>query len=88
MLARVIARTPRGHAMLSPVPIDPCAVYDDGAVVLALEISSAALARARREGRLRYSRRGKRTFYLGQWLIDWLTADGVPAGGKGVPDAG
>jgi hypothetical protein len=40
------------------------------AVVLALDIPSATLARARREGHLRYSRRGKRTFYLGRWLID------------------
>lgn len=66
--------------MLSPIPIDPGAVYDDGAVVLALDLPSATLARARREGRLRYSKRGKRTFYLGRWLLDWLTADHVSSG--------
>ena len=74
--------------MLSPVPIDPGAVYDDGAVVLALDIPSATLARARREGRLRYTRQGRRVLYLGQWLLDWLSADSTPASEKGVRDAG
>jgi hypothetical protein len=74
--------------MLTPVPIDPAAVYDDGAVLLALGLSSATLARARREGRLRHSRKGKRTFYLGQWLIDWLAADSDPARGKEASNVG
>jgi hypothetical protein len=74
--------------MLSPVPIDPGAVYDDGAVVLALDIPSATLARARREGRLRYTRQGRRVLYLGQWLLDWLTADAADPSGKGVRDVG
>jgi hypothetical protein len=60
-------------AMLRPVPIDPTAVYDDSALVLSLDIPSATLARARREGRLRYSRKGRRTYYLGQWVLDWIT---------------
>ena len=68
--------------MLSPVPIDPGAVYDDGAVVLALDIPSATLVRARREGRLRYTRQGRRVLYLGQWLLDWLSADTSSAGKK------
>jgi hypothetical protein len=63
--------------MLYPVRIDPDAVYEDGAVVLALDLPSATLLKARREGRLRYSRRGRRTYYLGQWLLDWLTASQV-----------
>lgn len=74
--------------MLSPVPIDPAAVYDDSAVVLALDLPSATLARARREGRLRYTRQGRRVLYLGQWLLDWLTADSAAVSGKGVRDAG
>jgi hypothetical protein len=72
--------------MLSPVSIDPGALYDDGAVVLALDVPSATLARARREGRLRYTRQGRRVLYLGKWLLDWLTADSAPPGGKGVAD--
>ena len=68
--------------MIEPIRIDPSAVYDDGAVVLALEIPSATLARARRDGRLRYTRQGRRVLYLGQWLLDWLSADTSSAGKK------
>jgi hypothetical protein len=64
--------------MTSPVCIDPRAVYDDGAVLLTLDLPSATLARARRDGRLRFSRQGRRTLYLGQWLLDWLEADARP----------
>jgi hypothetical protein len=53
--------------------IDPEHLYDTGAVVLGLEIPSATIARARREGRLRYTRKGRRVLYLGGWLLDWLT---------------
>jgi hypothetical protein len=62
--------------MTTPVLIEPAAVYDDGSVHVALAIPSATLTRARREGRLRYTRKGRRVLYLGQWLLDWLAADG------------
>jgi hypothetical protein len=55
--------------------IDPDAVYDEGAIILAMDLSSATLARARRTGALRYVRKGHRVYYLGQWLLDWLTGD-------------
>jgi hypothetical protein len=55
--------------------IDPDEVYDTGAVVLGLDLPSSTLARARRAGSLRYSRKGRRVFYMGQWLLDWLTCD-------------
>jgi hypothetical protein len=58
--------------VIDPIRIDPGAVYDDGSVILALDIPSATLARARRKGRLRYTRQGRRVLYLGQWLLDWL----------------
>jgi hypothetical protein len=61
--------------MVGPVCIDPRAVYDDGVLLLTLDIPSATLARARRDGRLRYARQGRRILYLGQWVLDWLTAD-------------
>jgi hypothetical protein len=44
--------------------IDPEQWYDTGAVVLALDMPSATLARARREGQLRYTRKGRRVLYL------------------------
>jgi hypothetical protein len=61
--------------MVSPVSIEPRALYDDGAILLTLGFSSQTLARARRAGKLRYTRQGRRTLYLGEWLLAWLEAD-------------
>ena len=58
--------------MVSPALIEPNAVYDDGTLVLELGVTSATLIRARRRGELRFARKGKRVFYLGTWVIDWL----------------
>ncbi len=71
--------------MVSPFPIDPGAVYDDGVIVLTLDIPSATLVRARRNGQLRYTRQGRRILYLGQWLLDWLTATSAPTVGTQSP---
>jgi hypothetical protein len=60
----------------APFTIDPAAVYDEAAVILSFDLSSDMLARARRRGDLRSSRRGRRTYYLGQWLLDWLLRQG------------
>ncbi len=74
--------------------IDPDGVYDDLGVYDALEIRTSALARARRDGGLRYVRRGGRFLYLGSWLLSWLTSNpsapahgGGDAGGPGLPAA-
>ena len=69
--------------MQQEVSIAPDSIYDDGALHLALGLTPATLAQARRSGALRFSRKGKRTFYLGQWILDWLKTDS----GKGVRDA-
>jgi len=61
--------------MQAPVSIEPQQVYDDGALYLTLGLTPSTLAGARRRGALRYTRRGKRTLYLGQWILDWLAAD-------------
>ena len=61
--------------MAKTFSIDPQAIYDDGALVLALGVSHATLARARRFRHLRYTRKGKRVLYRGQWIIDWLEHD-------------
>lgn len=55
--------------------LDPDAVYSDGELRMLLGITDAALSRAKREGRLRCSRQGKRTIYRGAWIISWLEAD-------------
>jgi hypothetical protein len=64
------------------VLIHPRAVYDDASLYEALDVGAATLSKARTSGQLRFTRKGQRTFYLGQWILDWLTADtqatGVP----------
>ena len=64
--------------MPTTLPIDPDTIYTEGAVAVALDIPLATLARARREGRLRYSRQGPRVLIRGAWLLAWLEADSQP----------
>jgi hypothetical protein len=66
--------------MIEPVRIEPEAVYDDGALRQALGVTPATLAAARHAGALRYSRTGKRIFYKGAWVSEWLeqAADTAP----------
>jgi hypothetical protein len=65
------------------VEIDPERIYDDDALFAALELRQATLARARRCGELRYTRKGQRTLYLGRWILDWLEADVVKEAARG-----
>lgn len=60
---------------MTAAQVDPDRIYDDDALLAALDVSLAALARARRDGELRYTRKGKRVLYLGQWVLDWIKAD-------------
>ena len=68
--------------MSEAVSIQPNAVYGDGQLRLLLGLTSATLSRERREGRLRHVRKGHRTFYLGQWVLDWLESGAAPIGGE------
>ena len=70
--------------MLSGLKIDPDSVYDDGALVMALGIASATLARARRQGALRFRRVGNRPLYLGRWILNWLEIGDSTSPQKGV----
>ena len=63
--------------------IDPAAIYSDADVRVMLGLTSSATARARREGRLRFSRQGKRILHRGIWVLDWLERDSAAARGKG-----
>ena len=72
--------------MQQQVSIAPDGVYDDGALYLAPGLSPATLSKARRSGQLRFTRKGKRTLYLGRWVLDWIEAgDTTPCaiGGDG-----
>lgn len=55
--------------------IDADVIYDDPTLVLGLGLTQATLARARRDGHLRSTRKGRRVLYRGQWIIDWLEHD-------------
>lgn len=66
--------------MIAEVRIDPHAVFDDGALYQLLGLSSNTLAEARKAGTLRFTRKGNRTLYLGQWILNWLESS--PASGK------
>jgi hypothetical protein len=59
--------------MTTGLRFEPQAVYDDGALYCTLGLTATTLARARRSGRLRFTRQGKRTFYLGEWVLNWLS---------------
>jgi hypothetical protein len=63
--------------MIEPVTIAPDGVYDDTSLYETVGLTPTALATARRAGTLRYTRQGKRTLYLGRWIIDWLEAAAV-----------
>ena len=58
--------------MIEPVSIAPEAVYDDGSLRQTLGLTPTTLAAGRRAGTLRFARQGKRTLYLGKWILAWL----------------
>ena len=71
---------------MNPFRIDPDAVYHDREVRIGLNLSSATLARARRNKTLRFSRQGHSVLYRGQWLIDWLESTAAAlASGEAAP---
>jgi hypothetical protein len=63
--------------MIKGFPIDPTAVYDGSSLSASLGIGAKALSRARQAGDLRFTRKGRRILYLGQWILDWLEHDAV-----------
>jgi hypothetical protein len=56
------------------IRIDPETIYDTSSLCEALEIGPETLARARRDGELRHTRKGRRILYTGRWVLDWITA--------------
>ena len=61
--------------MVDPITIEPEAFYDDLMVANLLEVGRELLARARKDGDLRYVRKGKRILFKGSWLLAWLGSD-------------
>jgi hypothetical protein len=68
-------------ALLAESPkIEATAVYGDLTACAALGVGLSVLDRGRRDGGLRYSRRGSRNFYLGSWLLAWIEAGEIRSG--------
>jgi hypothetical protein len=67
------------------IRIEPDGIYDDALIYGAIGVSAVTLAHARRDGSLRFVRKGKRVLYLGQWVMEWLSSDPCPE--RTVPDA-
>lgn len=61
--------------MIATTRIDPEAIFDDASLCASLDLGAQTIARARRAGQLRYTRKGNRILYLGQWVLDWLMSD-------------
>ena len=60
------------------IQIDANAIYDDDLLFSLLGVSSRTLLKARKAKQLRYTRKGQRVLYLGEWILDWLR-DSAPA---------
>ena len=69
--------------MPEPIKLIADAFYDDGDLTVGLKLSQSALDRGRKSGELRYTKRGGRVLYLGQWVHQWLSAE--PAECLAVP---
>jgi hypothetical protein len=74
--------------MVEPVLIAPEALYDDSALHQSLGLSPASVAAGRRAGMLRYTRQGKRTLYLGKWILAWLESAPCPELSKAANSEG
>jgi hypothetical protein len=57
------------------VRIDPEGIYDGDSLYAELGVSAQALSRSRRDGSLKFARKGSRILYLGRWVLNWIAAD-------------
>ncbi len=58
--------------MKEPYVILPNAFYETFMLQVGLGISEQVLAKAKRSGELRFTRKGNQVLHLGQWVLDWL----------------
>ena len=73
--------------MANSLLLEPNRIYDVGAIVLALDVPSSSIDRARRAGSLRSARVGRRVLFRGQWLLDWLERNAGESRVEATPDA-
>lgn len=69
---------PRHPATAAPgAPILPTSVYRLPDLAALMGTTPRGIRRAVREERLRYSRRGNRFVFLGEWVLEWIRAGEV-----------
>ncbi len=61
--------------MPEAVTISRNALFTSAQLRAMLDVSERTLATARASGALLSTRKGRRVFYLGKWVLDWLEAD-------------
>lgn len=64
--------------MPGTIALDDDRLYFEPTVCHILGVTSAVLADARTDGRLRASKVGRRRLYKGAWLKEWIEASGEP----------
>lgn len=67
--------------------IRPTAVYSVAEAANLIGLPTSCLIRDSRRGILRVSRRGKKHFILGAWLLGWIEAGEVRRGHRETPVA-
>jgi hypothetical protein len=67
---------------IQPVRIEPGSIYNEGALLFNLGLPNASVARARRDGLLRFACVGKKNLYLGSWVLSWLENISVMASAR------
>ncbi len=70
--------------MPEPIQILPNAYYDSRMISIRLGLSVAAVERARRGGKLRFTRVGHRSLSRGAWIEAWLTGEPARDGAEAV----
>lgn len=61
--------------VITPIIIDPGGYYSVNNAALLISVSKEHLQSEHNQGRLKGSKRGRRLFIRGQWLIDWIEGD-------------
>ncbi len=55
--------------------VEPTAIYDEYQIRRALGLTEHLMLKERRDGRIKFARRGRRVYYLGSWIINWMEGD-------------
>jgi hypothetical protein len=60
--------------MPDTIAIHQTGIYGTDDLCAMLDVSPETVVEARRAGTLRFSRKGRRVIFLGEWVLAWLRA--------------